>query len=663
MAQSAKGPQPATDLTKTLNAAVVVPPQDKDAEFALAQKGLITPMPPDYTVDGTHAKVPAWSLAPYSDFLSGSAPDTVNPSLWRNALLNMNCGLYEVVENSVYQVRGGDMANVSFLEDPTQNSRDIVVVDPLQCIETAASALEMYLNERGPRTIVAIIYTHCHADHYGGARGLFTATDGVPEESVKIYAPDGFLEHAVSENVYAGNAMTRRALFMYGGLLPRGARGQVDAGLGKAMATGTVGLLAPTDVITVDQRIKVGPIQIEFQLTPDTEAPAEMNFYLPASNALCMAENATPTLHNLYSLRGAQVRDAKNWSQYLNTAADRFGKRSDVLFASHFWPRWREDGGNQIVDFLTSQADMYRFLHDQTLRLANHGRTMHEIAEDLDQSLPDSLADRWFNHGYYGTTNHNIKAVYQRYLGWFDGNVAHLHGLPPDKVGARYVAAIGGAEQVVAQARQAFDDATGVEDYRWAAELLSHVVFAGFDQDDEQYRAARHLEAQVLEQLGYQAESGPWRNFYLAGAHELRRMVPLPDGSNATIITDDVISAMPLDMVCDYLGIRLNGIEAAQQSLTIGLTITGGLPTDPDHCVLRVRNGVLVYEPLRRAPSEETVYRLTRDGLNDFALGKVTPDELLADGALTIVSGAIDPFDTLNSCLEDFALMFPVTLS
>ncbi len=657
--------QPATSLTRDLNAAVAAVLPKEDEEAVLATTGQLVALPADFTVEREGGHLPAWSLQPYA-FLTGDAPDTVNPSLWRNAKLNMMTGLFEVVPDAVYQVRGMDLSNISFLEDPTGASQEIVVVDPLISAECAAAALTLYREQRGQdRTIRAVIFTHSHLDHYGGVLGLFT--NGVLPDGVDIIAPEGFLEHSVSENVYAGNAMQRRAMFMYGPLLERSPQGQVDAGLGKSMSAGSSGLLPPTCTVTPDiaqpgHVVAFGPVNLEFQLTPGTEAPAEMNFYLPDVQAVCMAENATPTLHNLYSLRGAQVRDAKAWSQYLNESIEWYGGRSETLFASHFWPRWNtEETPDAITSFLTSQADLYRFLHDQALRLANKGRTMTEIAEDLDRAVPESLARQWFNRGYYGTVNHDLKAVYQRYLGWYDGNAAHLHPLPPEQAGARYVAAMGGVAKVVELARQAFDDAKSAEDYRWAAELLSHAVFA-----DPTHEAARALEADVLEQLGYQAESGPWRNFYLAAAHELRTRPAEGTGEHdlpsPQIITQPVLEAMPLQMLFDYLGIRLNGPDAARHTLTLGLTVTGGLPDDPTQCTLQLRNGVLVYTATLADPEQaQATYTLTRSGLNRLAVGEATPDQLVADGDLTVTTGTLDPLNTLDGLLETFDYWFGLT--
>ncbi|MCF2530367.1 alkyl/aryl-sulfatase [Yinghuangia soli] len=653
------GAKGATDLTKQLNSAVVLPNPDPEQQYATQR--LIEALPKDFTVFKADGKTPVWSMAAYQNFLVGSAPETVNPSLWRNALLNMNVGLYYVVPDAVYQVRGMDLSNITFIEDPTQQTDQVIVLDPLVSEECAAAAWDIYTKWRGPRTIAAVNYSHSHVDHYGGVRGLF-GPDG-PDESVKFIAPDGFLEHAVSENVYAGTAMARRALFMYGMTIEKDAQGQVDAGLGKTSSTGTIGVIAPTPGWTISestpvgQPVQIGPFNIEFQVTPGTEAPSEMNFYLPDIRTMCMAENATPTLHNLYSLRGAQVRDAKAWSDYLNQTIADYGDRTDTMFASHFWPRWNSPGGSEIVDFWTHQADMYRYIHDQTLRITNSGRTLIEVAEDLDQSLPPNLANQWYNHGYYGTTNHNIKAVYQRYIGWFDGNPAHLHNLPPEKVGPRYVAAIGTADDVIRIAKKAFlDPVNGVDDYRWAAELLTHVVFA-----DPGNIAARELQADVLEQLGYQAESGPWRNFYLAGAEELRyrKNPPAVPGR----LTPGMLEAMPIDMVFDYLGIRLYGSKVNDQPMLLGFMITDGVEGDPLDNTLQLRNSVLVYQP--QAPVDpDALYRLTRANFNLLVTGAKTPAQLQSTGDIEVLTGTITPLQNFFTTLldpfnEDFGITTP----
>jgi len=657
----------ASTFTVGVNQAIAntIPPRTSDDEWANATRGELYRFPATFNVPNPNSPVPAWDLTAYSEMLQPpkdpqrKSPDSVNPSLWRNAQLNMNAGLYEVVKGAVYQVRGADLSDISFLEDPTGKTNDIVVVDPLVSAECAKAALDTYLANRGPRRIAAVIYTHSHVDHYGGVRGLFGA-DG-PDSDVKFIAPTGFLDHAVSENVYAGVAMGHRAVYMYGIEIPRDEFGSVDAGLGKNSSSGTIGIIAPTMEIKqdtpLDDPVPVGNLQIVFKLTPDTEAPSEMLFYLPQSRALCMAENATPTLHNVYSLRGAQVRDAKAWSVYLNETVATFGPITDTLFASHFWPRWNDltkPNSHVITDFLTSQADLYRFLHDQTLRLANEGSTILEVAEQLDDVIPPSLADQWFNRGYYGTANHNLKAVYQRYLGWFDGNPAHLHGLPPQQVAPRYVTAMGGPDTVISIARKAIENPQSIDDYRWAAELLSHVVFGWPDKAE-----ARELEADVLEQLGYLSESGPWRNFYLAGAWELRGndlVKPKP----ATVITPDMIAAMSVQQVFDYLGIRLNPVDKGVQPLSFALNATTDGAMTP--CWAQIRNCVVVFTQGPPPPgfTPSAGYTLTRYGLNQLALGLATPQQLLDAGQLYVTSGSINTLNTFVGYLDIFMNKFPI---
>ena len=424
--------------------------------------------------------------------------------------------------------------------------------------------------------MVAVIYTHSHIDHYGGVKGVVSDDNGTSVK-IPIYAPDGFLDHAVSENVYAGNAMERRALYMYGALLPKGAKGQIDAGLGKTTSIGHTGLIPPTDgcVITrsFEQRTIDG-VHITFQLAPDTEAPSEMLFHFPQFRALCAAEDMTHNLHNLYSLRGAQVRNAAVWWKTINDTIKYFVNDTDVLFAQHHWPMWNDasttsDAPN-ILTFLKKQRDLYKYIHDQALRLLNHGRTMIELAEML--VLPKSLAYEWYNRGYYGTVNHDSKAVYQRYMGWYDANPATLHALPPVEASRKYVEYMGGARAVLDRAHGAF--AAG--DYRWVAQVVNHVIFAAPESSDPTppdpvTLEAKLLQADALEQMGYQAESGPWRNVYLMGAHELRHGVsPL---ITSQPLNQDVMTAMTLDQYFDYVGLRFNAPKAQVQDLAQPLTI------------------------------------------------------------------------------------------
>jgi len=429
-------------------------PKDTGQDFEDARRGFIATIP--------HAKVlheaghAVWDMSQF-DFTEGDAPDTVNPSLWRQAKLNAIHGLFEVTPG-IYQVRNFDLSNITFIEGET----GYIVIDPLISAEPAAAALKLMREHRGDKPVTAVIYTHSHVDHYGGIKGVISDEDIA--KGLTIIAPEGFLEAAVSENVLAGNAMGRRATYMYGALLPRGPKGHVDAGLGKTVSMGSVSLVPPTkSICETGEKLTIDGVEIVFQVTPDTEAPSEMNFYFPQFKALCMAENCSCHLHNIYTPRGAQVRDAKAWSYYINEAIELFAGRTDVLFASHHWPRWGED---RARDFLKKQRDMYKYVHDQTLRLANHGLVPAEIAEEI--RMPPSLEEEWFSRGYYGTLNHNAKAVYQRYLGWFDGNPANLHKLPPEEAGKRYVEAMGGAEGVLKTARAAFEKGEPMRWSRWA---------------------------------------------------------------------------------------------------------------------------------------------------------------------------------------------------
>ena len=588
----------ATEATRAAHAALAAKlPPDDGGDFELARRGFVGSIP-DANVPG------AWSMAPFA-FLEGERPDTVNPSLWRQARLNALHGLFKVTDG-IYQVRGFDLSNITFVE----GERGYVVIDPLISAEPAAAALKLMREHRGDKPVTAVIYTHSHVDHYGGIRGVISEADLAA--GLKIVAPEGFLQAAVSENVLAGNAMGRRATYMYGALLPRDARGHVDAGLGKTVSMGSVSLVAPTiSIATTGERLVLDGVEIVFQVTPDTEAPAEMNFFFPRHGALCMAENCTCHLHNLYTPRGAQVRDAKAWAFYIDEALALFGADAEVMFASHHWPRW---GRDQAAAFLARQRDLYKFVHDQTLRLANHGLNAVEIGERL--RLPPSLEAEWHTRGYYGTLNHNAKAVYQRYLGWFDGNPANLHRHPPVEAGTRYVELAGGAEALLAKARVAYE----AGDYRWVAELVNHLVFA-----DPADTAARELQADALEQLGYQAESGPWRAFYLTGAQELRN--PRPASPVPRQGAAGQLRSLPADSLLDSLSVRLNGETAGG----LDLAFTAAFADAGERFAVRVENAVLRHRPGDGGPE----VRLTRATLIALVIGETTLEAALADGAVS----------------------------
>ncbi|MFJ8061372.1 alkyl/aryl-sulfatase [Streptomyces sp. NPDC096142] len=545
-----------------------------------------------------------WDLGAYG-FLDGECPATANPSLWRQSRLCSDHGLFQVTEG-VYQVRGFDLSNMTIVE----GDRGVLVIDPLISSETAAAGLALYRGHRGDRPVSAVLYTHSHVDHFGGVRGVVTDADvagGVP-----VLAPQGFLEHAVSENVYAGTAMGRRAAYMYGAALPKGEHGQIGAGLGQTTSTGTVGLIPPTTYITrTGQTETVDGIRMVFQLTPGTEAPAELNIHFPDHAALCMAENATHNLHNLLTLRGAQVRDPRVWARYLTEAIDLFTASSDVAFASHQWPVW---GRERMVEFLSQQRDVYAYLHDQTLRMLNQGLTGSEIAELME--LPPTLERAWHTHGYYGSVSHNTKAVYQRYMGWFDGNPAHLWEHPPAEAAQRYVEFMGGAEEVLRRARQSYADG----DFRWVVQVVNHVVFA--DPDNAE---ARGLQADALEQLGYGSENGTWRNFYLMGAHELRHG---PVGTPTVTAAPDLLAALTLEQLFDALAIRVDGPGSWGADIAVRWNITTGDPV-----TMRLRNGVLTSVtgtgPAADADPDVEI-TLAEADLRAVLLGVVPPTDLTA---------------------------------
>jgi alkyl sulfatase BDS1-like metallo-beta-lactamase superfamily hydrolase len=560
-----------------------------------------------------------WDNESYRAFLQGEPPATVNPSLWRQSQLNTIDGLFEVVPG-IYQVRGFDLSNITFVEGDT----GVLVIDPLISTETAAAALALYREHRGDRPVVGVIYTHSHVDHFAGVKGITTQAD-VDAGLCPIIAPDGFLEHAVSENIYAGTAMTRRATYMYGPVLERGPEGQVGAGLGQTTSIGTISLIAPTDVIvtTGEERVVDG-IRMEFQVTPGTEAPAEMNLLFPDHRALCMAENATHVLHNILTIRGALVRDARLWSRYITEAIDLFGDRADVEFASHHWPTW---GRDRFIVYLELQRDLYGYLHDQTLRLLNRGLTGIEIAEVIE--MPPALEHAWHARGYYGSVSHNVKAIYQRYLGWYNGNPAHLWQHVPVEAGRRYVAAMGGADAVLAHGRAAFDEG----DFRWVAELVNHLVFAEPDN-----AAAKALQADALEQLGFGSENGTWRSAYLSGAEELRH------GSFGTpVLTSsaDFLGALAPEQIFDAIAIRVDGPRAWNERLTIGVELIDA----NESYRLDLRNGVLVH---RQAPTggADVVVRTTRAALPLLLAGRTDGATIVGDaGVLLRLTGLLEAPD------------------
>jgi alkyl sulfatase BDS1-like metallo-beta-lactamase superfamily hydrolase len=592
-ALSAPSGKPASTLTAARNAEVLkqLPFADR-ADYDAARRGLVAPFAGQITnADGRVV----WDTHAYDFLLEDKAPASVNPSLWRHAQLNANAGLFQVSQR-IYQLRGMDLANMTVVE----GDGGLIVIDPLYAAETARAAIELYYKHRLRKPVVAVIYTHSHADHFGGVRGVVDEAD-VKAGKVKIYAPAGFMEHAVSENVYAGTAMFRRAQYQGGVALPHGVQGHVDTGLGLGGPSGgTITLIPPTNLIEKpNEALDIAGVQVEFQLTPGTEAPAEMNLYLPQMRALCMAENAVQTMHNLLTPRGALVRDAKAWSRYLDDSLVRYGDKADVMFAQHSWPTW---GGEGIRSLLADQRDMYAWLNDHTLHLLNQGLTPMEIAEAM-RKLPGDLDGKWYTRSYYGSLSFNVRAVYQRYLGFYDGNPANLNPLAPVESGRRYVQAMGGAANVLKLMRAAIDKG----EYRWAAQLGNHLVFAEPDN-----KAAREAQADALEQLGYQSENATWRNMYLQGAGELRHGTPtLGAGSTA-----DLVKALTPAMFFDFMAVRLDSDKAQGHDMTLNWTFDDAGKA----FALTLRNGVLTYREDTQHPKADVSVKMSKATLDRISL-------------------------------------------
>jgi alkyl sulfatase BDS1-like metallo-beta-lactamase superfamily hydrolase len=588
-------------------------------DFDDADHGFIAALDPGVVTRADGAVV--WNNDSYA-FLTGDAPTSVNPSLWRQSQLVARQGLYEVVEG-IYQVRGLDLSNITFVEGDT----GVIVIDPLISTETAAAALGLYRAHRGDRPVVAVIYSHSHIDHFGGVFGVASQAE-VDAGTIEVIAPEGFVGHSVAENVYAGTAMSRRAGYMYGAVLDRGPQGQVGAGLGQTTSSGEVGLIVPTvEITTTGQTRTVDGVEIEFQMAPGTEAPSEMHFYFPRYRALCLAENATHTLHNLLTLRGALVRDPHVWAGYLNEAIESFAGRTDVAFASHHWPTWGDD---RVMGYLGTQRDLYAYLHDQTLRYINQGFTGAEIAELIE--LPPALETAWSTHGYYGSVSHNVKAIYQRYMGWFDGNPARLWPHPPAEQAARYVEAIGGIDRVVELAQAAFDEG----DFRWAATLLDNAVFT-----DADHAAARELYADTLEQLGYGAENGTWRNFFLSGATELREG---NFGTPTATAAPAIVAQLTAEQLFDSIAIAVDGPKAWNLDLTLNVTFTD-LGTN---YVVTLRNGVLISTRKDAAADAAATLTLSKGRLVALLGGDSASEgiEVSGDGAaLQSLLGVLDSGD------------------
>ena len=628
-------PKPATPHTiRALTEGLTGLDQLDQTDFERAARGLLTTHPTG-VIDGPRG--PAWDTNRYSFITPDAAPpDTVHPSLWRQAQLNNIHGLFEVAPK-VWQARGYDISNVTFIAGDT----GWIVIDPLTAESTARACLELANVQLGARPVTAVIYTHSHTDHFGGVLGV-TSHEAVAAGECRVIAPEGFLLATVSENAIGGPAMLRRTAYQFGGTLPVGPRGHVDCGLGKAIPVGgQIGLIAPTEDIThTGQELVVDGVRIVFQLTPETEAPAEMNFHFPDLRWLCMAENCSHNMHNLVPIRGTQVRDALAWSKYIAEAVVMFADRTDVLFNSHHWPRW---GTEDVRAYLLLQRDLYRWLHDQTMRLANKGFTPKEIAEEL--TLPPEFLAHGHTRGYYGSLVHNVKAVYQRYLSWYDANPAHLHPHQPTEAGRRYVEFMGGADALLAKAQVCFD----AGDYRWVAEVVNHLVFA-----DPTNAAARALQADALEQLGYQSESATFRNAYLTGAQELR--VGRPPSSE--IRSQGLAAALTVELMFDVLAIRLKAEEVAGVAVQ-----TNWHFTDIDErWVLELSNRALHATRHARDPRAEVEVVTTAATLRNVFGGRTTLLDAIADGSIATTgnnASLMSIFAHLDTFTTGFAIVEP----
>ncbi len=631
--QPAAQPKAATPTTEDRHRAVLASlPFGDTQDFDDASRGFIASLP-EVELRNDQGRV-VWSLRDYAFLAHETAPPIVNPSLWRQARLNMHNGLFQVTDR-IYQVRGFDISNMTIIE----GDQGLIVIDSLVSAETARAALDLYTAHRGERPVAAVIYSHSHVDHYGGVRGVIDEAD-VDAGRVAVIAPDRFLEEVTQEQILVGGPMVRRAQFQFGATLFKGPRGQVDAGLGKVTSRGTVTLIAPTHIIREPVEVHaIDGVEIVFQLTPDTEAKAEMHMYYPGLKALNLAENVTHNLHNIYPIRGAQVRDANAWAKYIDEARDRYASEADVVFAQHHWPIW---GPSRIMDYLAKQRDVYKYLHDQTVRLINHGFKATEIAEQL--ALPPSLQNEWSVQGYYGTLSHNAKSIYQRYIGWYDANPAHLNPLPPSDRGAKLVAYMGGEDAAIAKAQADF--AKG--EYRWVAEIMSEVVFANPTNQE-----ARYLAADAMEQLGYQAESATWRNAYLQGAHELRHGIP--QSLMRAPVSADAIQALTVPLFFDYLAVRLNGPNAEGSHIVINWVF----PDLGERYVLNLENCALTYLTDRTADHAHVTVTLARPVLSQLVLRQITLGDAIDTGAIAL-AGDANKLRELFELIDEFRFMFHI---
>ncbi|QNO29205.1 MBL fold metallo-hydrolase [Sphingopyxis sp. OPL5] len=605
----------ASEATRTAQAELAARlPLDDPRDMANATRGKLAEIP-EALITGKDGKI-VWDRRPYAFLNSPEAPDTVNPSLWRQARLDAVHGLFEVVPGKIWQIRGYDISVMTII----RGKSGWIVVDPLLSEEAAAAGWKLFADtveaKSGKLPIKAVIFSHSHSDHFGGVGGIVTP-EQVKKDKIRIIAPHGFSEEATSENVLAGAAMGRRALYMFGSILAPGPAGQVDTGLGPKLSSGTIGYMEPTE--TVSEKggaLTIDGLVFEFLDAGGTEAPSEFVFYIPAYKALHTTEVVTHTLHNVLTLRGAQVRDALRWSKVIDAALLRWGGKAEVALASHHWPTW---GAGEVSSLLTNQRDAYRYVHDRTLFLANRGATLHELA-DATAEAPVQGRD-FSTRGYYGTLNHDMKATYQRYFGWWDGNPANFNPLPPEQSAPKYVALAGGADKLLASGKAAI--AAG--EYRWAAELLNKLVFAQPDNSE-----ARAALAAAYDQLGYQAESGAWRNYYLAAAASLRGNAVESVSGNGQ--SRSFVSAIPTGVFFDALATRFDAAKGSGLSGTFQFV----LPDSKETVAISVGGGVEFPRYGVTDPAPTATITIDRKTLDDVMLGQAQFPALLQSGAIRI---------------------------
>lgn len=622
----------ATEITVQLNQSVHDKLESDDQqELEFASRGLIC-APESLELKNEDGNV-IWSQDAYAFLEDTEAPDTVNPSLWRNTQLNHIYGLFEVTDG-IYQVRVYDMSNITFIKGDT----GWIIFDPLMSVECAQAAMQLVNEQLGEYPVKGVIISHSHVDHFGGIKGIVFEEE-VVEQNIPIIAPAGFKEHAISENVYAGTAMGRRAAYQYGTLLDKDEEGAMCIGIGMGQSKGTLSYISPTDTIsTTGERRVIDGVTFEFQMTPGTEAPAEMNTWLPEKNALWMAENCTGTLHNLYTLRGAQVRDGNAWANYIMEAHARYGDDVEVVFQSHNWPHW---GNDVIRKYMENTAAVYKFIHDQTLLYINQGYTENEIADMIH--LPEDPEQVWYTRQYYGTLKHNVKAVYQKYMGWYDANPIHLDALAPTEYAQKLVEYLGDTDKVLEMSRVDFEKG----EYQWVAEITNALVYA-----DPENLEARYLCADALEQLGYQAESGPWRNAYLTGAQELRSS-EAPE-SNPMGGAAEMQMKMGVDLMLEYMGIRLDSNAVEDLNGTINLVVTD---TDEQFIII-LRSGVLLYQEGIQNLEADADWRIPKAAL--FALIQGNAENVRALGDIQDDAGLLDAIcEHIVTFTPDFTIIEP----